>query len=96
MINSEYDVDAVDIISRNDNAGEVNQVPDNVKRLYDRWPSLAKEKPEKRARIADVLKGEGWMKEEWPLTSAELQWLHMDPVSSKRVSKKNSSIEKGK
>ena len=84
MINSEYDVDAVSIISRNDEAGEVNQVPDNVKRLYDRWPSLAKEKPEKRARIAEVLKGEGWMKEEWPLTSAELQWLHTDPVSSKK------------
>jgi len=84
MINSEYDVDAVDIISRNDNAGEVNQVPDNVKRLYDRWPSLAKEKPEKRARIADALRGEGWMKEEWPLKSAELQWLHTDPDSSKK------------
>ena len=63
MINSEYDVDAVDIISRNENAGEVNQVPDNVKRLYERWPFSAKEKPEKRARIADALKGEGWMKE---------------------------------
>ena len=87
MINSDYDVDADAIISRNDNAGEVNQVPDNVKRLYDRWPSLAKEKPEKRARIAEVLKGEGWMKEEWPLTSAELQWLHTDPVSAKKDSR---------
>jgi hypothetical protein len=95
MINSEYDVDAVDIISRNDNAGEVNQLPDNVKRLYERWPSLAKEKPEKRARIADALRGEGWMKEEWPLTTADLQWLHTDPVSAKKDKRKNSSIEKG-
>jgi len=95
MINSEYDVDAVDIISRNDNAGEVNQVPDNVKRLYERWPFLAKEKPENRSRIADALKGEGWINEDWPLTSADLQWLHTDPVSAKKDMRKNSSIEKG-
>ena len=47
----------------------VNQVPDNVKRLYDRWPSLAKENPDKRASITEVLKGEGWMQEEWPVTN---------------------------
>ena len=91
MINSEYDVDAVDIISRNDNAGEVNQVPDNVKRLYDRWPSLAKEKPEKRARIADALRGEGWMKEEWPLTNVERNWLYEFTDTSKN-DKKNKKI----
>ena len=69
MIKSTYDVDALAIVQTNDEAGEINQVPDNVKRLYDRWPSLAKEKPDKRARIAEVLKGEGWMQEEWKLTN---------------------------
>lgn len=52
MINSTYEVDAMAIIQRNDDVGEVNQVPDNVKRLYDRWRSLAKDKPDKRASIA--------------------------------------------
>jgi acyl dehydratase len=35
------------------------------------------------------------MNEDWPLTSADLQWLHTDPVSAKKDMRKNSSIEKG-
>ena len=90
MINSFYDVDAAAIIQSNDEAGEVHQVPDNVKRLYDRWPTLAKEKPDKRARIADVLKGEGWMQEEWPLTSELRDWLYAD-IPVKKDKKKNNN-----
>lgn len=90
MINSVYDVDAAAIIQSNDEAGEVHQVPDNVKRLYDRWPTLTKEKPDKRARIADVLKGEGWMQEEWPLTSDLRDWLYAD-IPVKKDKKKNNN-----
>ena len=90
MINSVYDVDAAAIIQSNDEAGEVHQVPDNVKRLYDRWPTLAKEKPDKCARIADVLKGEGWMQEEWPLTSDLRDWLYADIPVKKDNKKKNN------
>ena len=74
-INPAYGVDALSIIQKNDEGGEVNQVPENVKRLYDRWHSLAKHS-EKRERIIAVLKNEGWMKEEWPLTTDDHRWLY--------------------
>ena len=90
MIKPTYDVDALAIVQTNDEAGEINQVPDNVKRLYDRWPSLAKEKPDKRASIAEKLTGEGWMREEWPLTNDERNWLHGVRGSSKNDKKKNN------
>ena len=91
-INPEYGADALSIIQKNDEGGEVNQVLDNVKLLYDRWSSLAKHS-EKRERIIAVLKNEGWMKEEWPLTTDDFKWLYgVTEISKKEIKKKDIKI----
>ena len=67
---------AQSIITKNDEGGAVNHVPDNVKRLYDRWSSLSSKDTKKRTRIIAVLKDEGWMQEEWKLTTEDRNWLY--------------------
>ena len=49
---------------------------------------LSQRKTDKRASIAEKLTGEGWMREEWPLTNDERNWLHGVRGSSKNDKKK--------
>jgi hypothetical protein len=34
------------------------------------------------------------MNEDWPLTTADLQWLHTDPVSAKKDMRKTQVLKK--
>lgn len=81
------------MLASNDDDGAVNQVPDNLRRLYDRWSTLDKGKTDdkKRQRIAAALKDDAWMKEEWLLSQEDLEWLYAVSNTKKtsRPSKKD-------
>jgi hypothetical protein len=77
MIGAKIKVSVMAVLLSNDDAGAVNTVPGNVRRLYDRWPSLTKEKTDvKRKRIAEALRNDAWMQRDWPLVQEDLEWLH--------------------
>ena len=79
------------MLSSNDDDGAVNTVPSNVRRLYDKWPSIAQGKNDfRRKRIAEALKDDARMKEDWPLAPDDLEWLHgvADGKSSRQSTKK--------
>ena len=93
MIAAKLKVSVLAVLSSNDDDGAVNTVPGNVRRLYDRWPSIAQGKNDvRRKRIAEALKDDAWMKEDWPLASEDFEWLH--GVADGKSSRKSKTIWK--